>query len=118
MTQKKRRNWMKRADTAFGQHIRARGVCESDRTSHAGNLQSTHIISRSYKVIRTDERNAIAMCSGCHLYFTNRPLEWRAFIDRTYPGLWDELTHLALTYVSVDWKSQAEFWEAKTPARR
>ncbi len=105
---------MKRADTAFGKHVRARGVCESDRDSHTGVLQSTHIISRSYKVIRTDERNALSMCSGCHLYFTNRPLEWRAFIDRTYPGLWDELTQLALTYVPVDWKGQAEYWEAKT----
>ncbi len=118
MTQKKRRNWMKRADTAFGAHVRARGVCESDRISHTGVLQSTHIISRSYKVIRTDERNALSMCSGCHLYYTNRPLEWREFIDRTYPGLWDELTELALSYVKVDWKAQATFWEAKTPARR
>ena len=116
--QKKRRNWMKRADTAFGAHVRARGVCESDRETHKGVLQCAHVISRSYKVIRTDHRNALSMCSGCHLYFTNRPLEWRAFIDRTYPGLWDELTHLALSYVKVDWKAQAEFWEAKTPARR
>ncbi len=118
MTQKKRRNWMKRADAAFGQHVRSRGVCESDRDSHTGVLQCTHIISRSYKVIRTDERNALSMCSGCHLYFTNRPLEWREFIDRTYPGLWDHLTEIALTYTPVDWKGQAEFWEAKTPARR
>ncbi len=111
---------MKRADTAFGQHVRSRGVCESGhvRESHTGVLQCTHIISRSYKVIRTDERNALALCHGCHLYYTHHPLEWREFIDRTYPGLWDELTLLALSYKRVDWKAQAEFWEAKTPARR
>ncbi len=109
---------MTRADTAFSVWVRSRGVCESDRDSHTQNLQCAHIISRSYRVIRTDQRNALALCQGCHTYYTHRPLEWRKFIDRTYPGLWDELTHLALTYVKVDWKSQAEFWEAKTPARR
>ncbi len=118
MTQKQRRNWMKRADTAFGQQVRSRGVCESDRDTHKGNLQCAHIISRSYRVIRTDQRNALCLCQGCHTYYTHRPLEWRRFIDRTHPGLWDELTHLALSYVPVDWKGQAEFWEAKTPARR
>lgn len=104
---------MKRADTAFSQHIRSRGVCESDRDTHKGNLQCAHIISRSYRVIRTDQRNALCICAGCHTYFTHRPLEWRRFIDRTYPGLWDELTHLALTYVPVDWKSQAEYWTSR-----
>jgi hypothetical protein len=109
---------MKRADAAFGVHVRARGVCESDRPNHAGNLQCAHIISRSYRVIRTDPRNALALCQGCHTYYTHRPLEWREFIDRTYPGLWDELTGLALTYVKVDWKAQAECWEAKNLPRR
>lgn len=105
---------MTRADTAFSKWVRSRGVCESDRDSHTQNLQCAHIISRSYRVIRTDQRNALALCQGCHTFYTHRPLEWRAFIDRTHPGLWDELTHLALTYVPVDWKSQAEYWEAKT----
>lgn len=101
---------MKKADTAFGVWVRSRGVCESDRPSHAGNLQCAHIISRSYKATRTDERNALCLCQGCHLYYTNHPLEWRVFIDATRPGLWDELSAKALAYEKVDWKSEAARW--------
>ncbi len=102
---------MKRADTAFGKVVRSVGYCQSDRTDHKGNLQCAHIISRDYKRIRTDRRNALCLCAGCHMYYTHRPLEWRQWIDTTYPGLWDELTALALTYEKVDWKSEAVKWE-------
>jgi len=113
MTQKKRQRWMKRADAAFGIHIRSRGACQSDRPSHAGNLQCAHIISRSYKTIRTDERNALCLCAGCHTYYTHRPLEWEDWINQTYPGLWADLRTTALTYEPVDWKTQAELWESR-----
>ncbi len=111
MTQKKRRNYMKKADTAYGQWVRSRRVCESDRPTHAGHLQCAHIISRSYKTTRTDERNALCLCQGCHLYYTNHPLEWRRLIDDKTPGLWDQLVEKALGYEKVDWKAEAERWD-------
>lgn len=113
MTQKKRQRWMKRADDAFSKYIRSRGYCQSDRTSHAGNLQCAHIVPRTYKTVRTDERNALCLCAGCHTYFTHRPLEWRTFIDIEYPDLLSELEADALSYRKVDWKEQAEYWETR-----
>jgi hypothetical protein len=113
VTQKKRRNYMKRADDAFSAHIRSRGYCESDRERHAGVLQCAHIITRSYKSIRTDERNALCLCQGCHTYYTHSPLEWEAFIERVYPGLRDELRDKALRYERVDWKSESEYWQSR-----
>ena len=110
MTQKKRRNYMKKADDSYGKWVRSRGYCESDRATHAGNLQCAHIITRSYKTTRTDERNALCLCQGCHMYYTNHPLEWRIFIEERTPGLWDELTTAALSYEKVDWKTQSEHW--------
>jgi hypothetical protein len=103
---KRRTNYMKRADVLFGQKVRARGVCESDRPNHSGNLQCAHIISRSYKSIRTNELNALCLCQGHHLYYTHHPLEWRQWIEAQHPGRWDELTAEALRYERVDWKSE------------
>ena len=101
---------MARADDAFGIVVRSVGYCESDRPEHKGNLQCAHLISRSYKVIRTDQRNALCLCAGCHMYYTNHPLEWRQFIEGRTPGLWDVLSAKALAYEQVDWKSEAEYW--------
>jgi len=104
---------MKRADTAFGKVVRSVGFCESDREKHSAQLQCAHIISRSYKSIRTDRRNALCLCQGCHMYYTNYPLEFEDWIDDTYPGLRADLRQKALLYEKVDWKTQAEFWESQ-----
>ena len=117
MTQKQRRNWMKRADDAFSLFIKERDErclnCESTYY-----LQCAHIRSRSYKAIRVDPDNAVALCRSCHMRFGNRPFEWEEWVEERWPGRWDALKTKGLTYASVDWKSQAEFWEAKTPAQR
>ena len=101
---------MKKADSGFSQYIRDRdGVCMAD-PPHAGNLQCAHIISRSYKSIRTVPENAVALCAKHHMYFTHHPLEWREWVDERHPGLWDKLTHAALSYDRVDWKAEAEHY--------
>ncbi len=104
---------MARADTAFSKVVRSVGYCESDRPDHKGNLQCAHIIGRSYKTIRVDRRNALCLCAGCHMYFTHHPLEWREWVDETYPGRWDELNAKALAYGGVDWKTEAVYWESQ-----
>ena len=111
VTQKTRRNYMKRADAAFGKGVRSVGYCESDRPDHKGNLQCAHIISRSYKAIRTDPDNALCLCQGCHMFYTNHVLEWEDWIDTTFPGRRTELRVKALAYEKVDWKKQAVYWE-------
>ena len=104
---KARQNWMHRADVEFAKFIKARdGHCW--RCGSTEYLQCAHIISRSYKAIRVDPDNAVAMCRSHHLYYTNRPLEWRQAVEAEYPGLWDRLTAKALAYPKVDWKTEYE----------
>ncbi len=111
MTQKKRRNYMARADKAFARYIRERdGQCLADGP-HAGSLQCAHIISRSYKSIRTVPENAVGLCAKHHMFFTHHPLEWKLWVEERYPGLWDDLTKAALSYERVDWKAEAVFYE-------
>lgn len=112
---RKRQNYMKRSDALFSKLIRERdGMCVAngvivDTTVYLGcngNLQCAHIHSRSYKSIRTDFKNAIALCAKHHVYFTHRPLEWQEFVESQWPGVWDELKAKALEYGNVDWKAR------------
>lgn len=101
--------YMKKADTAFSKYVRLRdGACQN--CGAAEYLQCAHIISRSYKSIRVNPDNAVALCRSCHVSFTHRPLEWRAWVEERYPGRWDQLSQTALRYEKVDWKFQANFW--------
>ena len=102
---KKRQNFMHQADVLFSRMIRERdGSCR--RCGSTDFLQCAHIISRSYKSIRTDPRNAVALCRGCHTFFTHSPLEWRDWVEQQFPGRWDWLRAEALKYEKVDWRNE------------
>lgn len=102
---KKKTNYMGQADRLFSQFIRTRdGMCYRCGTTE--NLQCAHIISRSYKTIRTHPLNAIALCRSCHVYFTHRPLEWQDWIEERFPGIWQQMRDRALTYERVNWKAR------------
>lgn len=109
---KKRQNYMRQADALFSKFIRERdGRCQACGT--ADNLQCAHIISRSYKAIRTHQWNAVALCRGCHVRFTHRPLEWEDFVESRWPGRWVMLRELALSYERVDWKAERDRLKAE-----
>jgi 5-methylcytosine-specific restriction endonuclease McrA len=104
---KKKSNYMRQADVLFSKVIRQRdGHCKACGTSD--NLQCAHIISRSYKSIRTLEDNAVALCRSCHVKFTHRPLEWEAWVECHFPGRWERLKVEALKYSRVDWKAERD----------
>lgn len=104
---KRRQNYMAKADVLFSKLVRDRdGACVHCAATEG--LQCAHIISRSYKSIRTDFDNAVALCRGCHVKFTHRPLEWEAWVNTQYPGRWDALRSKALLYERVDWKLRYE----------
>lgn len=82
LARKKRSTLRNRADKLFSQLIRARDKC-CLKCGTTEDLQCAHIIGRSYKAVRWDEANAIALCRSDHLYYTHRPLEWIDFIGET-----------------------------------
>jgi hypothetical protein len=99
---------MHQADVLFSKVVRSRGYCESDRPNHSGNLQCAHIISRSYKAVRTDESNGLCLCQGCHMYFTHHPLEFEIWVSTKWPARWETIRGQALMYDRIDWKFEVE----------
>lgn len=100
-------------DRLFSLITRSIGMCESGRLEHKGNLQCAHGISRSYKAIRWDPRNAWSFCAGCHTYFTLRPMEWEMWLEERWgPVLLAEMRTLALAGLKSDMKTlRAELTE-------
>lgn len=67
-----------RADRLFSGLIRQLGYCQScGSTTH---LQCAHIHSRRYVRVRWDRLNAVCLCAGCHLYYTDNPVEFAAWV--------------------------------------
>ena len=73
---------VKKADAAFGVLVRSVGFCQSGRPNHAGPLQCAHGFSRRYEATRWTIGNAWALCAGCHVFYTHRPLEWDEWLRR------------------------------------
>lgn len=72
-----------KCDEVFSKLVRSVGYCQSGREEHAGALQCAHGFSRSYKAVRWDRRQCWALCQGCHVYYTHRPIEWDLWMRKT-----------------------------------
>ena len=112
MTQ--RRNYRTQADRWFSKWIRNRdGACRECGT--VANLQCAHIISRSYKSIRTSASNAVTLCREHHVYFTHRPLEWEEWVVAEFGrDYYESLRKQALDHdlaKKVDWSFEAAYWK-------
>ena len=88
-------------DALFSDLVResALWTCESCQ-KHLGhdtmNMHCAHIIGRRVTRLRHDPRNAMCLCSTCHHYYTDRPMEWTAFVRKTCGDvLMDELVRLS-----------------------
>ena len=112
-----------KADRIFSQMIRDRDrVCVANReridTCESPDwLQCAHIHTRSYSATRFDPDNAVTLCRSCHMYYTQRPLEFKVFIDLVLgENYYDRLGIRALAGAHrqhvIDWKAEAEEWEA------
>ena len=84
-----------RADREFSLYIRGRDKACYD-CGEPNLLQCAHIISRRYHAIRWDPDNALALCRGCHMFYTHHPLEWEAVVEGWFPGRLASLRKLAL----------------------
>lgn len=95
------------ADALCGEIVRSRGYCEVPRFTKSnckGNLQWAHIFSRSYYQIRWDPNNALCMCAGHHMYFTQHPIEWEELVKRMIgEENYQALRKMALDYKKIDY---------------
>lgn len=75
----------KKLDTLFSQRIRERdGVCL--RCGKRDGLQCAHLISRTYKHLRCDEKNAITLCYACHIHWCHHnPIEFSEWVEKRFP---------------------------------
>lgn len=117
--------YKRKADGFFSKWIRNRdGICQATLVRDVGaqrctrelSLQCAHIHSRDYSATRLDPDNAMALCKSCHMYFTNRPLEWKEFVDKLYgENYYDRLGIRALAGarrpVAINWEEKATEWE-------
>jgi len=75
------------ADDAFSLCVRERSnwACECCNKQFSvtdrGSLQCAHIYGRRNKSIRQEPLNAFAFCFGCHLKYTENPLDFDSFVE-------------------------------------
>jgi len=77
--------WTKRADAAMSLFIRARdgNVCQWCGATH--KIQCAHIVPRTIKLLRWNERNAIALCMRCHFYRAHKdPILFAEFLQANF----------------------------------
>ncbi len=86
-------------DKRFAVAVKARDgwQCRAcGRGQNQGQIQCAHICSRRYHATRWMMGNAMALCSGCHVRFTNDPIAWDDFvIERIGEAGYMELRRLA-----------------------
>jgi len=91
--------------------VRARGACEC--CGKTLSLQCAHIVSRRYARTRTRLDNAFCLCAGCHMHFTEWPMEFAEFVvNRIGAEKYAELRTDAHGTSKVDWADEVTRLEA------
>lgn len=102
------KTWLKRCDKIVGEKIRSKQVCESPRAHICKETWNwCHGISRAYHNTRHLEINGFCMCYAEHYYFTNHPLEWEEFLEKT----WGEKKYKDLRKLALDHSRKIDFKE-------
>lgn len=100
MTQKERKRVIKRLDVLFSKYIRKR----DGRCLHCGRsdstLQCSHIAGRKSLAGRWNEKNAITLCTGCHLFWWHKePVEASNWLKENYPEYYQTALEVRRTTV-------------------
>ena len=83
-------------DKLFSQVVRLGGYCFNCGSNEF--IQCAHGISRRYRAVRWDQRNAWPLCRKCHVFFTHRPLEWDEWLLKEWgTERYMEMRNLALS---------------------
>ena len=83
---------IRKLDKIFADKVKEGGICQLaylDNITCKGNLQTMHIISRKYKILRWDFKNAMAGCMAHHFFYTNNPWLWHELIMHKFPATYD-----------------------------
>ena len=82
------------ADMMMGDSVKREEMCcRYCGTQH--DLQWAHVWRRSYRAIRWDRANSMALCATHHMMFTENPAKWETWC-REIGVPWDELRQKAL----------------------
>lgn len=91
---------LKKCDTLFSKIVRSVGYCENCGATE--NLQCAHGFSRRYRATRWYFDNAWALCRGCHVYYTHRPLEWDEWMRERMGSWYEPIRTMALKSPNPD----------------
>lgn len=97
---KQRKARLKDCDGAFSLLIRTRDDWTCRACGSVRGPQCAHLVSRRYRATRWDSRNAVCLCSGCHVRYTFDPLAWDAWCSERFPAVWPELRATAMRGVA------------------
>ena len=101
-------------DRLFSQYIRSRDGwkcqrCGSQFKPPTTGLHCSHFHGRGKKSVRFDPENCVALCHGCHSYFTANPLLHVQFFQKRLGKRFDALLIRANTPRKPDY-ALIEIW--------
>lgn len=79
-----KKNYTRKLDALFSKKIRSLGYCQKCKKKNVF-LQCAHVISRTNRTLRWDEKNALCFCSSCHFWGHQDPLGFALYIEKTFP---------------------------------
>ena len=91
----------KKLDVIFSKLVRERAnytcqACCVNKRHEPGTLDCAHIMSRRSVSLRWHPKNAVALCRGCHMFYTDHPFDWNDWcIDNLGSDLVSELRIIA-----------------------
>jgi 5-methylcytosine-specific restriction endonuclease McrA len=91
----------KLADKLWSLIVRSAGKCRL--CGKTEGLQGAHGFSRRYLGTRWDLRNGWALCAGCHISMTHRPLEWDDFLRSELGELYEPMRQQAIARAVPDY---------------
>jgi len=91
----------RKCDILFSKLIRSLDHCERD--GELKNLQTAHIYSRRILNLRYDPQNVLCLCSRCHFWMHQNPLEAMAWFNKAYPDRAEYLIKKRNTIEKIDY---------------
>lgn len=68
-------------DSLWSKIIRSKGYCT--RCGKTGRLEAAHIYSRRFVATRWDLDNGLCLCSACHRWGHDKPLDFSVYVLNT-----------------------------------